>query len=126
MSKLTLWNWEEKQKTQGRYVKEGNIFCFQYDEEMYCFGRIISKLKTGTIIEIFDYTSNEPKITKDIIDNSKRMFPPININILILFDRKISGDWRIIGKQDNFKPTNIDDVFFTIGRPPSKKNRYFW
>ena len=121
MNNLTLWNWEKKERTMLRYIKAGDIFCFQYNEKLYCFGRIISRLNLGTPAEIFDYVSDIPVISKEVIDNANRMFPPINLDIYTLFDRKLMGEWRIIGRYDDFKPVNIDDVSFTFGIAPCIK-----
>ena len=121
MNELTLWHWDKKPRTMLRYIKAGDIFCFQYNEETYCFGRIISRLNSGTPAEIFDYTSNTPTISKEIIENTGRMFHPINLDIYTLFDRKRMGEWRIIGKYDDYKPLNVDNVFFTYGVAPYVK-----
>jgi len=121
MNELILWEWDKKERTMRRYIKSGDIFCFQYNEDTYCFGRIISRLDIGTPAEIFDYVSGIPTISKEIIDNASRMFHPININVYALFDRKAMGEWRIIGHCNNFKPSNVDDIFFTFGIAPCKK-----
>jgi hypothetical protein len=121
MSELTIWNWDRKQRTMLRYIKAGDIFCFQYNERTYCFGRIITRLKIGTPSEIFDYVSSTPVISKDTIINSKRMFHPVNLDVYTLFDRKLMGEWRIIGKDDNYTPVNVEDVFFTFGIAPCKR-----
>ena len=121
MNGLTLWNWDKKQRTMLRYIKAGDIFCFQYNENTYCFGRILSRLSIGTPAEIFNYVSDSPTITKEVIENTGRMFYPINLDIYTLFDRKLMGEWRIIGKQSCFKPTNTNDIFFTYGIAPCKK-----
>jgi len=71
-----------------RYIKSGDIFCFQYNEDTYCFGRIISRLDIGTPAEIFDYVSGIPTISKEIIDNASRMFHPININVYGYFNSR--------------------------------------
>jgi len=118
---IKLWDWEKKKRTMLRYIKSGDIFCFQYDENIYCFGRIISRLDIGTVAEIFDYTSNSPAISKADIENTNRMFYPVNLDIYSLFDRKIEGEWRIIGHQENFVPTDADSLFFWYGLVPYYK-----
>jgi len=47
-----------------RFIKPDNIFCFPYDDKTYCFGRIIIKIMTGHVAEIFDYISKEPTINE--------------------------------------------------------------
>ena len=122
MSELVLWEWEKKKRTMIRFIKPGDIFCFQYNENTYCFGRIIWRLhKSGTPAEIFDYFSDTPSISEKIINSVNRMFPPINLDIYTLFDKKLMGEWRIIGCYANYTPENVDDVFFTYGLAPYKK-----
>jgi hypothetical protein len=121
MNRLTLWEWDRKKRTMLRYIKAGDIFCFQYDEDTCCFGRIISRLNIGTPAEIFDYVSDTPVISEEIINSANRLFHPVNLDIYTLFDRKTVGEWRIIGSYDNFTPINVDDVFFTFGVAPCKK-----
>lgn len=49
MSNIKLWDWNKKKKTMIRYLKHGDIFCFQLDESRYCFGRLIAKTLVGYI-----------------------------------------------------------------------------
>ncbi len=30
---IKLWDWEKKERTQMRYLKRGDIFCFTYDKQ---------------------------------------------------------------------------------------------
>lgn len=126
MSELIFWNWDKKQRTMLRNIKAGDIFCFQYNADTYCFGRIISRLKNGTPAEIFDYVSNTPSISKEVLENVGRMFHPINLDIYALFDRRQMGDWRMIGKDKDFKPVNVENIFFAygIGAPYKKIDVY--
>lgn len=71
-----------------RFVKPGDIFCFRLDEGKYAFGRIISKIITGHVAEIFEFVSSTPNITEDIINKSKGRFSPIVIDTYGLFDKK--------------------------------------
>lgn len=119
---LVLWGWEKKQKTMLRYIKAGDVFSFQYDENTFCFGRIMLRLVNfATIAEIFEYISDKPIISKSDIDNGCRMFPPVNLDVYSLFDRKLEGEWRMIGRYEDFVLTNVDDVFFTYGDSPAMK-----
>ena len=121
-SNLVLWGWDKKKRTMLRYIKTGDVFCFQYDEKTFCFGRImLRKEKVATIVEIFDYISDTPIICLEDIDKSKRMFHPINLDVYTLFDRKFEGEWRIIGHFENFVPINADKLYFARGYPPTKK-----
>jgi len=118
-NKITLWGWEKKKRTMLRFIKVGDIFCFQHDENTFCFGRIISIMEKRAIIaEIFDYTSDTPIITEKDINNAVRMFPPVNLDVYSLFDRKIEGgEWRIIGRCEDFTLKDADNIFFTFGYP---------
>lgn len=115
MSDFKLWGWDKKPRTMLRFVKPGDIFCFRLDKERYCFGRIISKIVTGHVAELFDFISDSPEITE--INMSERAIPPIVIDTYSLFDKKIEegSDWRIIGHQNNYIPDNVDGVFFVYG-----------
>jgi len=137
MNNLKIWGWDKKPRTMLRYLKAGDIFCFKYDESTYYFGRILAIIpKFATISEIFDYTSDEPVITHEIIENAKRICHPVNIDAYSLFDRKLTNktetgkaikmtdetsDWRIIGHYENFIPKDADSIFFTYGHPLHKK-----
>ncbi|TKV13886.1 phosphotriesterase [Citrobacter sp. wls619] len=115
MSDFKFWGWDKKPRTMLRFVKPGDIFCFRLDENRYCFGRVISKIFTGHVAEIFDFTSDIPKVMEANI--AKRAIPPIVIDTYSLFDKKIEkgSDWRIIGHQENYTPDNVDNVFFVYG-----------
>ncbi|MBP2836578.1 Imm26 family immunity protein [Dickeya parazeae] len=117
MIRFNFWGWDKKKRTKLRFIKPGDIFCFKLDEDKYCFGRIISKIMTGHVAEIFNLTASEPIITDGQILESKRLMDPIVLDSYTLFDRQIEqdADWRIIGHQENYIPTNIEDVFFTYG-----------
>ena len=100
-----------------RYLKRGDIFCFVYDDNRYCFGRIIEiRPKRFCVAEIFDYTSETPVIDAKTIENATRVIPPVNINAYILFDCKsMGGDWRIIGHQEDYYAPDYDDLFIGWG-----------
>jgi hypothetical protein len=122
VSKLLLWDWTKKKRTMMRNIKSGDVFCFEYSENSYCFGRIIAIIdKTFYISEIFDYVSDNPLITEKEINCSKRMFYPVNLDVYSLFDRKLYGDWRIIGHYNDFIPPDAERLFFRAGMPPVAK-----
>ena len=116
MSKLITWGWEKKKRTLLRYIKIGDIFCFKYDDYTYYFGCVIAmKPKDYTIVEIFNYTSSLPVISKEIIDNAIRIFHPINLDAYSLFDRKVEGEWRIIGHYEGYAIKDEDNISFAVG-----------
>lgn len=121
MDKIVLWGWEKKKRTMLRFIKPGDIFCFQYAENTYGFGRVLSRIDVGDIVEIFDFMSEYPTISKENIEESRRMFHPVNLDFYTLFDRKSEGEWRIIGHEENHVPVNVDSLYFTYGVASSCK-----
>lgn len=111
---LEIWGWDKKPRTMLRYLDSGQIFCFKFDEDKYCFGRLMTKASVGHIAEIFDYTSSLPEIDADTLNSSKRISVQILDNYS-LFDRKTEGDWRIIGACGNYIPANVENVIFYYG-----------
>lgn len=114
---FVFWGWDKKSRTMLRFVKPGDIFCFQQNDSNYRFGRIISKIMTGHVAEFFDHISRTPQITEEIINKSEWLFSPIVIDTYGLFDKRVykECDWRIIGNQKNYTPQNLDDIYFTYG-----------
>lgn len=64
MGKFGLWGWDKKKRTMLRFIKPGDIFCFQYAENTYGFGRVLSRMDIGNIVEIFDFISDQPIISE--------------------------------------------------------------
>lgn len=114
---IKLWNWDKKPRTMQRYLKRGDIFCFVYDDNRFCFGRIIEiRPKRFCVAEVFDYSSETPTIDEKTVETAGRVIPPININAYILFDCKtMGGDWRIIGHQDDYFAPDYNDLFIGWG-----------
>lgn len=114
---IKLRGWDEKPRTMQRYLKRGDIFCFVYDDNRYCFGRIIEiRPKRFCVAEIFDCISETPAIDEKTIENAVRIIPPVNINSYILFDCKsMGGDWRIIGHQEDYYAPDYDELFIGWG-----------
>jgi hypothetical protein len=100
-----------------RFIKPGDIFMFKLNHiEGYGMGRIISDNIVGNIVEVFDVVLLSPEYKGDI-DSLKRLMPPLILDSYSLFDRKFPdlGEWRIVGRQENFEPKNMDNVFFWYG-----------
>lgn len=111
---IKLWDWEKKERTQMRYLKRGDIFCFTYDKQNYCFGRIIESVpKEYCIVEVFDHISDKPEIDEQTVLNAKRFVSPFNVESKFTFQDKLRGDWRIIGHQDDFMPEDYDEIYIT-------------
>lgn len=115
MLNIEFWGWDKKKRTMIRFMKPGDIFCFKLNEEKYCFGRIIAKTLVGHIAEVFDYISKDPIINEDEVENSTRLIEPVVLDSYGLFDKKAEGEWRIIGHQQDYIPTDVENVYFTYG-----------
>ncbi len=115
MSNIKIWGWDKKKRTMLRFIKPGDIFCFELENQKYIFGRIISNTFTGHIAEIFNYISSDVYINAEIIEKSSRLIQLIVLDSYSLFDTKRSGDWRIIGHQENYVPSGVEDIYFTYG-----------
>lgn len=128
MSEFKFWGWDKKPRTMLRYIKPGDIFCFRLDDKRYCFGRIISKIFIGHVAEFFSFTSSIPEVNAECIGSSKRIIAPIVIDSYSLFDKKIEdgSDWRIIGHQNDYMPTNVDNIYFAYGVESSCKKIDVW
>lgn len=115
-SKIQIWGWDKKPRTMRRYLKRGDIFCFRYDDSRYCFGRIIERdEKSYCIVEIFDYVSDTPEISVEQIEKAKRLISPDTIDDYCLFDRKMDGEWRIIGHHEDYRAVDYDNIYLTFG-----------
>lgn len=125
MQEIKLWGWSKKSRTMIRFIKNGDIFCFRMSEKEYRFGRIISKITMGHVVEIFDFSSLVPEITKEQVLNAKRGMPPFLLDTYRTFDRKMKeeeyDDWRIIGHHRHYIPQDADSIFFVYGVGPFHK-----
>jgi|GEM_PF-304738 len=90
----------------------GDIFSFKIDQELYGFGRLVFKLRSGTIAEIFDCVSKHPIF--DCSKDNEWLIAPILINDFILLDDQTGGDWEVISKDPEYKPDEkFNDIFFS-------------
>jgi hypothetical protein len=89
----------------------GDIFSLKLDNGEYAFGRCISKISFGHVVEIFDCFSDKNEFSISITE--KRLFEPIPIDTWGLFGRrKKEGEWQVIEHQDNYTPVNVDYLCF--------------
>ncbi|UAY97063.1 immunity 26/phosphotriesterase HocA family protein [Dickeya dadantii] len=125
MSDFKFWGWKKKPRTMLRFVKPGDIFCFRINDNKYGFGRIISKITAGHVAEVFNLFLSEPIIEDDEIIHAERAFTPLVIDTYGLFDKKVepNGDWRIIGRQEDYTPKDMDGVYFSFGIGDSCKKK---
>ncbi|BDR57638.1 hypothetical protein XA3_00790 [Xylocopilactobacillus apicola] len=114
-------DWRKKPRTMLRFIKPGDIFSFQIEDNLFGFGQIIADSMMGHSAEIFNYFNSSPEISKDNIIGAKRLISPIILDSYTLFDKKLEGDWRIIGHEENYNPKDIDGFFFKYGDPILKK-----
>ena len=125
MKEIDIWGWDKKVRTMLRFLKSGDIFCFKFDEK-YAFGRILTSMSVGHLVEIFDIILPTTEITEKQVINANSLVAPIVIDAYSLFDRKEEGEWRIIGRQKQFIPQNIDDVFFIWGAEGMRRRVDFY
>ena len=110
---IKIWGWEKKPRTMLRFLKIGDIFCFKYDDHTYRFGRIMAHVMFH-IVEIFDYASGQPVISEEDILGASRL-----LDTYSLCDRKSEGEWRIIGRQEDYAPPeDAKDIWFAWGIGP--------
>lgn len=121
MSDLTFFGWDKKPRTTLRAIKPGDIFCFKFTEDTFGFGRILSTMDEGHCAEILDFFSTEPAISAQQLEQAKRVSHPILLNSYGLFDKKSSGEWRIIASDPGYTPENIDGFYFIYGVPGDLK-----
>ena len=122
---IKLWSWEKKPRTMLRYLKIGDIFCFRYDDHTYRFGRIMARVIIH-IVEVFDYASDQPVISEEqVLSAGHLLVTPLDT--YSLFDRKSEGEWRIIGRQEDYvPPEDAGDYWFSWGdRSAARKSNVF-
>lgn len=116
---MKINGWNSKKRTMLRYIKNGDIFCFNIDKKKYGFGRIIEKISGGHVAEIYSQIKTEPTISEEEIENADRIMPPIVIESYGLFDKKRNGEWQIIGNDPTYVPEDYDKIFFYYGAAPN-------
>lgn len=121
LSNFKLFGWEKKPITVLRSIKPGDVFCFEVSKGRYCFGRIIAKVSVGHTAEIYDLFLPEPTVSEQQISAAKRIIPPVVLDSYGLFDKKISGEWRIIGSGPEFIPGGVDNFYFVYGAEENRK-----
>jgi hypothetical protein len=113
--------WDVKPRTMLRFIKPGDLFLFRLDESTYGAGRIISRVSLGHVVEFFDVTLDEPELQGIDMASVARLGRPVVLDAYSLFDRRLEGDWQIVGHDDGFVPKDVDDVFFTYGVGPDRQ-----
>ncbi|MEI8574475.1 phosphotriesterase [Methylomonas sp. LW13] len=121
MSEIKIRGWGAKPRTMLRYIKSGDIFMFQVDDNRYGIGRILIKIDFGHLAEVFDEILHSTELSEEIIRHLKRVNSPIILDSYGLFDKKLEGDWRIVAQQDGFQMPKSDNAYFCYGATNSWK-----
>jgi Immunity protein 26 len=116
-------SWENGNKRKNRNkILPGDIFAFVFNEaaggNQYGFGRIVSRIFTGHVAEIFNYFSAQPTI--DLSESKQRFKNPVVLDTYSLFQLQQKGDWqgdwRFIGRTENYQPdADLLNVRFAWG-----------
>ena len=131
MKNIRLWGWDKKPRTMLRYIKVGDIVCFEINSsgDKFGYGQIIAELSTGRAFRTFNIIHSDPMdITIDEIENSNQFGKTFVLDAYgTLDDKKLiqNGEWRIIGRQENFELTEdeINNVFFEYGNKGMKQKK---
>jgi hypothetical protein len=114
VTSIKLHGWDKKPRTTLRSIKIGDIFLLELDAASFAAGRIISKVDIGHGVEILDLLLKQADITHQMIASSRRLCPPFFVDSYGLFDRKIEGDWRIVGHDSEFA-AHEENTYFSYG-----------
>ena len=117
LPQIKIREWNEKPRTKLRFIKIGDIFCYQFSEEMFVFGQILGKVNVGHVIQFFDFFQASPTITVEELSRAQFIGKPIIVDSYTLFDRSPVWSWQIIGHQADFDPSPFKDLAFKWGDP---------
>lgn len=123
MSKIKLWSWDKKPRTMIRYVKVGDIVCFEIDSSgnKFGYGQIIARLTAGFAFKGLDILHTNPdSITIDEFESAEQLGKVFILDVYTTLDKKKflqNGEWRVIGSEDDFKllDSDINSVYFSMG-----------
>lgn len=121
MTKITLNPWDKKPRTALRSIKPGDIFMFRLGSDSFGIGRILSKVSIGHVAEFFEPILSIPDLGDNNVDTIQRRGQPLIIDSYSLFDRKLEGDWRIVGHEVGFEPKNVNGIYFIYGTDKNLK-----
>lgn len=121
MTKLKLFEWNKKTRTVLRSIKPGDIFMFKIEDEKFGTGRIMSKVDFGHVAELLDCFSDSPQVSAEALQGAKRIGHPIVLASYTLFDKKLTGDWRIVAHEDGYSVSAREQIFFSYGAGMSFK-----
>lgn len=121
MKKINIRGWNKKPRTMLRFIKIGDIFCFEYSDNKFAFGQIIGKSISGHIAIIFNLIKDSPEILGVEIGEASVLGSPIIINSYGFFDKKNEGNWQIIGHEEDIDLSPYSHVAFRYGMPDGSK-----
>ena len=93
MPQIKIREWNEKPRTKLRFIKIGDIFCYQFSEEMFVFGQILGKVNVGHVIQFFDIFQASPTITVEELSRAQFIGKSFIIDSYTLFDRSPVWSW---------------------------------
>ncbi|MDO4434008.1 MAG: Imm26 family immunity protein [Alysiella sp.] len=107
-----------------RYIKIGDIVCFETDHtgKSFGYGQLIAQLETGGFVfkamNIIHQSPND--ITVEEIVHSDTLGKPCVLDVYSTLDRKKhinNGEWRIIGRENDFKikEEDLNTIYFIYG-----------
>ena len=117
LPQIKIREWNEKPRTKMRFIKIGDIFCYQFSEEMFVFGQILGKVNVGHVIQFFDIFQARLTITVEELSRAQFIGKPIIVDSYTLFDRSPVWSWQIIGHQADFDPSSFKNLAFKWGDP---------
>jgi hypothetical protein len=108
-------------KTQKRpkrqKPKTGDFFYFKISANEFGFGRVISNIFVGLVVEIFKTTSKWPILETIKIEDSS--FTPIIVDGYSLFELQSEGEWRILKNDPSYMPSDsLKKQLFVFGDTP--------
>ncbi|PCE34067.1 Imm26 family immunity protein [Burkholderia ubonensis] len=115
MGSIKLHGWDKKPRTPIRSLKVGDIFLMALSESSYAVGRILSKLDIGHGVEFFDLNLSEHEVAAGQIENAEMLAGPVIVDSYWVFDRKPDCDWRIVGHESGFSPSEGVNAYFSYG-----------
>lgn len=129
MSKIKLWSWDKKPRTMLRYIKAGDIVCFEIDSSgsKYGYGQLIARLTGGFAFKGLNVLHENPDdITTEEIKNAEKFGDFFVLDVYATLDHKKyiqNGEWRVIGHEKDFSllDSDLNSVFFQYGSRGMKK-----
>ncbi|MBT0568172.1 Imm26 family immunity protein [Williamsia sp. CHRR-6] len=107
------YSWEKKKRTMLRFIKPGDFFCFLLPSGKFGCGRVISKVSVGHSAEFYPSPLDEPVLWENWANSGVSFYDVLDS--YSLFDRRLEGDWRIVGSADIEEKKVYREVFFVYG-----------